>query len=183
MICLIGGKWSYSCYFAGYCFEDLIKTAQSRVLYSSHLAFSPTFSLESRWCKYTVVPTWRKSYFILSERIRFPCDRLPFICSPCLSYSYVDIGFSRWDIAAEVCELVYSFQKHTTKKGDSSFLFKTHDLCIICVHVKANGSCCLLQTVQRRLDLSRCIIRQGHEYLPTPRLGQDMIQGQFLSGV
>ena len=50
---------------------------------------------------------WKKSRFIIIWEIIFPHDWQPINSSLCLPYTYVDITFSRWDIAAEVCELVY----------------------------------------------------------------------------
>ena len=61
----IRGKWltSYQCVECR--FQDLFKTALSH----SHLAFSLSVLLESRWCYYTVVTTWpgNKFGFILSD--------------------------------------------------------------------------------------------------------------------
>ena len=67
--------------------------------------------------------------------------------SPYLSSAYVDISLSRWDIVTKVWEPVYWFQRLAIKWRDA-FLFKTHGLCFIWVHDKANDSCCQLQAIQ-----------------------------------
>ena len=50
----IEGKWPYSCYFVGCCFQDLFNIAHS-ILRSSHLAFSLCVLLATMWCIHTVV--------------------------------------------------------------------------------------------------------------------------------
>ena len=67
MVCEMGGKWPYTCYFVGFCFQDF--------LCNTHLAFFfLSTSLKFRWYSYTIVliqlPLGRIS-FILSERLDF----------------------------------------------------------------------------------------------------------------
>ena len=45
-ICLIGGKWSYNYYFV-----SAASSICSKRLVFSHLAFSPSVLLKSRWCR------------------------------------------------------------------------------------------------------------------------------------
>ena len=74
---------------------------QVALLCSSHLAFSPRVSLVHP-CRSTNTNTaWDIRWSILDQ------------------YVYVDTAFS-WDITAEVCEMIYLFQKHTTWNGDGS---------------------------------------------------------------
>ena len=68
-----------------------------------HLIFSPCFLLMSLWCNYSLEPTGSQ---LGRREIRFPYDWHSFNGSPCLPKAYNDINFSRWDIAAEVYELV-----------------------------------------------------------------------------
>ena len=56
-----------------------------------------------------------------------------------LSYAYVGFPFNRWDIAAKECEVVYWLQRLCHLK------WRWHLL--ICIHIKANASCCLLQVM------------------------------------
>ena len=40
------------------------------------------------------------------------------------------------------------------------YLDKSHKLCFIYFHIETNASCCLLQAMQQRFDLSRCICKK-----------------------
>ena len=65
------------------------------------------------------------------KEFRFLYDRYTVNNSPFLLYAYADIAFSRWDIAAEVCELIYKFQSLATYNGHDYFLFQTNRFYVI----------------------------------------------------
>ena len=97
-------------------------------LCTSHLAFFLSISLESRWCIHAFVLhgyTLENFPFYYSRENRFPYDRQPANISTHLPDVY---AFSRWDIAAEVYELVFKFLRLAVSYGDSSILFKTMSL-------------------------------------------------------
>ena len=52
------------------------------------------------------VTVWKKSFFISSKWSDFHMIENLFSCSSCSTLVYVNIAFSRWDITAEVCELM-----------------------------------------------------------------------------
>ena len=67
--------------------------------------------------------------------------------SPHLREAYVDISFSRWDIAADVDELVYWFPRPVTHIEDGCYFLKTYELCFIYIYVEVDTSSCLLQSL------------------------------------
>ena len=74
MVCEIGDKWLYSCYFVGYCFQDLFRTACRIFVYflssffSRHFVKSQMVQLNSSTDTATA---WKNPHFILSERSDF----------------------------------------------------------------------------------------------------------------
>ena len=50
---------------------------------------------------------WKKPSFTLSERPIFHFVDNLLIVGPRILYAYADNAFSKWDIAVEVCELVF----------------------------------------------------------------------------
>ena len=79
------------------------------------------------------------------------------IYNTCLSYTYVDITVSKWDIATKVCKMIYQFQRLVIYCGDGTILSKTDKLCFIYVHIVTNAFRCLFYTMQPTFDLSGCI--------------------------
>ena len=77
-------------------------------LYIFHLTFSPIALLKYRECNYTIILTQLQleripdSFYPVSTRLLTAIDN----SSPCFTYAYVIITFSRWDIATEVYELI-----------------------------------------------------------------------------
>ena len=73
MICVMGGKWSYSSSFVECWFHGLFKTANS--LCNTHIAFSPNVLLESQVVQlYNSTDTgtdWKNSCSILLKRLHF----------------------------------------------------------------------------------------------------------------
>ena len=76
------------------------------LLLSSHLAFYLRVQLVHPYCSPDTATAWKKSRFISIRAIRFPYDYQPVNSRARVSYAYVDITFSRCDIATEICELV-----------------------------------------------------------------------------
>ena len=100
MVCEMGGKRLYNSCFVGCCFQELSKRAH-HILCSSHLAFSPIASFKSKWCNHTIVLTWQqlgKICVLFYQRSDF---HKVINNSPCITYMYVDIAFSRWDITTK----------------------------------------------------------------------------------
>ena len=58
-------------------------------------------------------------------------------------YAYVDINFSRWDIATELYELVYLFQRLAIWWEEGTILIKTNELLF---YLNSRRDECLLQS-------------------------------------
>ena len=70
IVCKMGDKWLYSCYFFGCCFQELLKTARS--LFVNTLSFFSVFFLSSGVWQYSSIDTdWKNSHFIQSEGLYF----------------------------------------------------------------------------------------------------------------
>ena len=118
MVCEMRGKCPYNCYFIGYCFQDLFKTACSiLVLYP----FSFSFRLFVRtWVVHpynSTTTTWKK------KNLFYQSDQISIWLTICPCFIYVYIASSRQDVAAEIRELVNLFQRFATYSRDGS-LFK-----------------------------------------------------------
>ena len=125
IVCQLGAKWPYDSCFVGCCFQDWFKTAQSILVSFPSNFFSMRFvrvHVVQTYNSTDTASTWKKSYFI--RRIRWK----PANNCQCFLDVYVDIVFSRWDIATEVYELVFLFQRLALKSGDRSFMYKKHEL-------------------------------------------------------
>ena len=58
------------------------------------------------------VTAWKKSHFILPDRLDFRMINNLLIAVHAYPMSnYIDIAFGRWNIAAEISELIYKFQR------------------------------------------------------------------------
>ena len=68
ILCEMGGKQLYSCCFVG--LPGLIQKQHEILLYSFHIAFSPSIFLNSKRCNHTRVLT-RLQFFIFAERSEF----------------------------------------------------------------------------------------------------------------
>ena len=104
MVCEIGGKWPYYSFFFECYFQDLFKTACSNFVWFP-LTFSQVIlrvQLVQPYSSTSMAIAWKNSCFILSERSDFHMinSRSIAVCT------YVDVTFSRWDNATEVCELI-----------------------------------------------------------------------------
>ena len=103
----MGGNWLYSCYFVECCFQVLFKKKQhfcvvSIWLFLKAFHLSPGFvTTQKYWHDYNLEEIL---FFCIRDQISMT-DNLP-IAFHCMLNAYVDILFSRWDIASEVCELV-----------------------------------------------------------------------------
>ena len=70
----MGGKWPYSCYFAGCCFQDFFTFARSNLVQfpSSFLSIRfVTIHVVHPYSYIDTAATWKKSRFILSNRSDF----------------------------------------------------------------------------------------------------------------
>ena len=154
MVCEMGCKWPYSCCFVWCCFKDLFKIACSILLWFPSGFFSKCFITHQVLHSYSSTDTTtarKKSRFIFIRKIRFPYDWQPDSSRPCLLYTYFDITFSSWDIAAMVCELIYWGLPLKIKMAPSCLKHMN------CVHAETNASYCMLETMQQGFVLGRCI--------------------------
>ena len=135
----MGAKWSYRCYFIGCCFHSILVQLPSS-FFSMHFVCIQVVQYSS----IDTATTLKKSYFILSERSEFHMIDSPSIAvdtfARCMLISFsideiLQLSYINWSI---------DYRGFATKSEDSFFLFKTHEFCFICIHIEANGSCCLL---------------------------------------
>ena len=147
MICDMKDKWQYSCCFVGCCFWDLFKTAHSIIA-----EFSWNF-LYQRFVKATTELYWhghslKELTFYFIREIGFLYIWLIVYRNLCLSNVYVDIAFSRWYIATEICEMVFWFQRPAIYNGHVTIVFKTHGFSFIDILVD-NASCSQIHIMQQ----------------------------------
>ena len=130
MVCEIGGSSRT---------EVVFWDAASRICSKQHLAFlssfhpsfSPCVSFAPKECIYTVVvtqPRLRRNLVLSYQRDQISIWSIAYQLQ---FMAYADIAFSRWDIAAELCELVYKFQRLAPYSGDVCFLFKTWTVLLV----------------------------------------------------
>ena len=86
---------------------------QTLSLCNSYLPFSPNALLNSLWCSHPIVLTWQQLrripvLFNLRHQISKWLITCWYHCKLWVSWAYVDIVFSRWDIAPEVCLVYFS---------------------------------------------------------------------------
>ena len=70
----MGGRWQYSSYFVGYCFQDLFNKAHSILVQFLSSLFSirlVNVHVEYPYCRIDTTAVWKKLRFILSDRIDF----------------------------------------------------------------------------------------------------------------
>ena len=76
MVCLIGGKWPYSCCFVGFCFQNLFEIARN-ILSRSNQTFSPRVSLYFKWCNHRHGYSSEEIPFYFIRETRFSYDWQP----------------------------------------------------------------------------------------------------------
>ena len=144
-------------------FQNLFKTA------CSILSLSPSsFFYSCVFAEVQVVHTYssivsaaalKKSCFFFIGEIRFLYDQWPINCSPHLRSVYVDIVFSRWDVAVMVCELVYLFQRLVFERVNGSCLKRLYCFYLYSCRPPDNAAEIQLGQVylQEVLDHLRCL--------------------------
>ena len=121
------GKWQNSCWRC--CFQDLYKIARNILVHFQSIFFSRCFVRVSVVLPCSSIDTataWKISHFISSKRSDFHMIENLWVAVHNLPILMLNMVFSRWDIAADVCEL-----------------------CFICVRVETRVPCCLLQVMQQ----------------------------------
>ena len=88
------GKWPYS-----YCLKSAARCSKQHAvsLSRSHLPFSASDSLESKWCNHTVVLAQlllRRILVLAYQRNPIPIRSVSVNSCPCLTNAYVDIAFN-----------------------------------------------------------------------------------------
>ena len=133
-------RWIKCSYSRGFWIQNLL--ASSIFMHFKSTFFSKRFirvqMVEPCSCPVTATAC-EKSRFILTDILDF-YFAVVLNCSLCLSFTYNDITFCRWDIATKIWEEVYQCQKLDISCKDGSVLFKTQEFCFICVKGEANVS-------------------------------------------
>ena len=89
MVCKIGEKWQYNCFFTGCRFQDQFKK-YAPFFSSSHLAFSLRVQVVHANSSTNTAIAWKNSPFILLE-IRFPYSRSPVYRNPGLRLEFWEL--------------------------------------------------------------------------------------------
>ena len=101
------------------------------------------------------ITAWKKLQFILLNRLNFyMIDNLSIVIN----------AFARGIlISFSVDEMLLPrYVNFSTNFREPSFLIKTHIFHFVCIHMEANTTYCLLQTMQLEFSLGRCICRKRY---------------------
>ena len=158
----MGDKWPYSCCFVSCCFRDLFHIAHSILVQFPSSFFSLHFvgvRVVHLYTSIDTTATWKKSCFISSDRSDFyMIDNLSIVVN---AFAWHVLTLLSVDETLLLRKLVNWFQKSAILSGDDSS-FKTYILRFVCVPVKVNASCYLLQAILQGFSLGRCIYKKGY---------------------
>ena len=118
--------------------------------------FSSRVSITSGMVIHTVAlkRTQLRSQFYFTWEIRFPYNQQPVKRSRHLCKACDYTPFDWWDIAANVCKLVYWFQRLAISDIDHKPFFKIY------IHLQVDASCCLLWVIQQGFGFGWCIFKK-----------------------
>ena len=145
IVCVIGGKWSHSCFLLG-ASSGICSRQQAASLCSSHLAFSLRVTLTSKWCSHTVALTRLQLGRIFG--LSYQRDQI-FIWFDNLSIA--DHAFPMGILTALSVDkiLLPRYVNESTNFKALSFSVNLSPSClknmdsVLSVHIKANNSLCL----------------------------------------
>ena len=120
-------------------------------LSSYHLDFFQNILFESKWCNNTIVLTWKKNVIFYQR------DQISTVNQSIAVYTYTEFSFKR--LRKRLLRYMNVFTNFISGE-DGTILIKTLELCFICVHEETNASCCLLQAMQQKYSLSKCICKK-----------------------
>ena len=150
MVYKIECKWPYS-----RCFVGAASCMCSKQHQHPYVAFYASVLLDSTRYIHTLVHYLEVIPFYFIRQIWFSYDRRSVSNRPLLPNKYGFITFSRWDIAASVCELSTNFRGLPNKVETIPCL--NHRKSLSSVFTKRPMTCCLLHARQQGFSFGGCI--------------------------